>query len=64
MPGPPRPERRKDDVTKLGKHLFTFAVVADSHMTEADAAAKAEVDISFETARQELGSRDCIRQAS
>jgi 3',5'-cyclic AMP phosphodiesterase CpdA len=56
MPGPPRPERRKDDVTKLGKHLFTFAVVADSHMTEADAAAKAEVDISFETARQELGN--------
>ena len=56
MAGPPRPERKEDDVAKLGKHLFTFAVVADSHMTEADAAAKAEVDISFDTARQELGN--------
>ena len=43
-------------MTKLGKHLFTFAVVADSHMTEADAAAKAAVDISFDTTKQELGN--------
>ena len=56
MPGWLRPERREDDVTKLGKHLFTFAVVADSHMTEADAAAKAAVDISFDTTKQELGN--------
>ena len=43
-------------MAKLGKHLFTFAVVADSHMTEADAAANAEVDISFDTTRFELGN--------
>ena len=53
---PPRPERKEGDVVKLGKHLFTFAVIADSHMTEADAAAKAAVDISFDPARQELGN--------
>ena len=39
-----------------GKHLFTFAVIADSHMTEADAAAKAAVDIAFDPDRQELGN--------
>ena len=39
-----------------GKHLFTFAVIADSHVTEAEAAAKAAVDISFDPNRQELGN--------
>ncbi len=44
VPGRLWQERREDDVAKQGKHLFTFAVIADSHMTEADAAAKAEVE--------------------
>ena len=56
VPGRLWQERREDDVAKQGKHLFTFAVIADSHMTEADAAAKAEVDISFDPNRQELGN--------
>ena len=43
-------------MAKLGKHLFTFAVIADSHMTEADAAANADVDISFDRTRFELGN--------
>lgn len=45
-----------DDTMTLGKHLFTFAVVADSHVTEAEVMATSEVDISFDTAGQELGN--------